>query len=124
MGEVLRANKRQIVGVLRLLAILVFLGSFIGGGVQSPARAQAPDQLHATIYNRLVPIIVDKLGVEPDKVTPGARFVEDFGADSLDMVELIMAYEFAYGISIPDEDAAQIKTVDDAVKVISRYPHK
>jgi acyl carrier protein len=59
-------------------------------------------------------IIAEKLGVSEDKVTPQASFVDDLGADSLDQVELIMAFEDAFDIDIPDEDAEKLKTVKDA----------
>lgn len=63
-------------------------------------------------------IIVDELGVEADKVTLEASFVDDLGADSLDTVELVMAFEEEFGIDIPDEDAEQMRTVGDAVSYI------
>ncbi len=63
-------------------------------------------------------IIVDELGVDPSQVTPEASFVDDLGADSLAVVELVMAFEKEFGISIPDEDAEKIKTVGDAVKYL------
>lgn len=63
-------------------------------------------------------IIVDELGVEADKVTPEASFVDDLGADSLDTVELVMAFEEEFGLDIPDEDAEQMRTVGDAVSYI------
>lgn len=63
-------------------------------------------------------IIVDELGVETDKVTTDASFVDDLGADSLDTVELIMAFEEEFEIDIPDEDAEQMRTVGDAVDYI------
>jgi acyl carrier protein len=56
-------------------------------------------------------IIVNELGVEAEKVTPEASFVEDLGADSLDTVELVMAFEEEFGIDIPDEDAEKLRTV-------------
>ncbi len=71
-----------------------------------------------TVYERVVKIIVDLLGVEPEKVTMEARFREDLGADSLDLVELVMAFEEEFGGTISDEEAQQIKTVGDAVKYI------
>jgi len=61
------------------------------------------------------------LDVEPEKVTPSASFVDDLGADSLDLVELIMRIEEELEIEIPDEDAEQIVTVDDAVKYIEAH---
>ena len=67
---------------------------------------------------RVREIIINELGVEPEKVTDEASFVEDLGADSLDTVELVMAFEEEFGIDIPDEDAEQMRTVGDAIKYI------
>ena len=64
-------------------------------------------------------IVSEKLGVSEDKVTPQAAFVDDLGADSLDQVELIMAFEDAFDIEIPDEDAEKLKTVKDAVEYLN-----
>lgn len=66
-------------------------------------------------------IIVNELGVESDKVTDDASFVEDLGADSLDTVELVMAFEEEFGIDIPDEDAEQLRTVGDAIKYLKEH---
>jgi acyl carrier protein len=63
-------------------------------------------------------IIINELGVEPEKVTRDASFVEDLGADSLDTVELVMAFEEEFGLEIPDEDAEKLQTVGDAVEYI------
>jgi acyl carrier protein len=63
-------------------------------------------------------LIVQQLGVSESEVVPGAKFVDDLGADSLDLVELVMALEDEYGIEIPDEDAEKIVTVGDALKYI------
>ena len=63
-------------------------------------------------------IIINELGVESEKVTMDASFVEDLGADSLDTVELVMAFEEEFGIEIPDEDAEQLQKVGDAVKYL------
>lgn len=71
-----------------------------------------------TAEARVKEIIVDELGVEADKVTLEASFVDDLGADSLDTVELVMAFEEEFGIDIPDEDAEQMRTVGDAVSYI------
>ena len=67
---------------------------------------------------RVREIIVNELGVEPEKVTDEASFVEDLGADSLDTVELVMAFEEEFGIDIPDEDAEQMRTVGDAISYL------
>ena len=63
-------------------------------------------------------IIVEQLGVDAAKVITGAKFVEDLGADSLDTVELVMAFEEEFDIEIPDEDAEKIRTVDDALSYV------
>ena len=63
-------------------------------------------------------IIIEQLHVTPEKITDTASFVEDLGADSLDIVELVMAFEEKFGIEIPDEDSAKIAKVNDAVKYI------
>ncbi|MCX6113836.1 MAG: acyl carrier protein [Proteobacteria bacterium] len=70
------------------------------------------------ISERVKSIIVDQLGVSLEEVTPQASFIEDLGADSLDIVELIMALEEEYEMEIPDEDAEKIQTVDDVTKYI------
>jgi acyl carrier protein len=72
----------------------------------------------ADITSKVKEIIVDKLGVDEAEVTPEASFTKDLGADSLDTVELIMEFEKAFGISIPDEAAEKISTVGDAIKYI------
>ncbi|MBN2037929.1 MAG: acyl carrier protein [Chitinispirillaceae bacterium] len=65
-------------------------------------------------------IIAEKLGVSEDKITPQASFVDDLGADSLDQVELIMAFEDAFDIEIPDEDAEKMRTVKDAMDYLQK----
>jgi acyl carrier protein len=69
---------------------------------------------------RVREIIINELGVEPEKVTDDASFVEDLGADSLDTVELVMAFEEEFGIDIPDEDAEQMRTVGDAIAYLKK----
>lgn len=73
-----------------------------------------------TTEARVKEIIVEELGVEADKVTSEASFVDDLGADSLDTVELVMAFEEEFGIDIPDEDAEQMRTVGDAISYIEK----
>jgi len=74
----------------------------------------------ASVEERVKQIIVEQLGVDEGEVTPTASFVDDLGADSLDTVELVMAFEEAFGIEIPDEDAEKIATVNDAVVYIDK----
>jgi acyl carrier protein len=69
---------------------------------------------------RVKKIVVEHLNVDADKVTEGASFIEDLGADSLDTVELVMAFEEEFGIEIPDDAAESIVTVGDAVKYIEK----
>jgi acyl carrier protein len=69
-------------------------------------------------------IIVEQLGVEEGEVTPTASFVDDLGADSLDVVELVMAFEEAFEIEIPDEDAEKISTVQAAIDYIKSHGGK
>lgn len=70
------------------------------------------------IFAALKEIIVDKLSVSEDQIKPESSFIEDLGADSLDVVELVMSIEEKFGIEIPDEDAEKIRTVQDALDYI------
>lgn len=72
----------------------------------------------AEIESRVKDIIINELGVEEEKVTSEASFVDDLGADSLDTVELVMAFEEEFGIEIPDEDAEKMQTVGEAIQYI------
>ncbi len=75
----------------------------------------------ASVDERVKQIIVEQLGVDEAEVTPNASFVDDLGADSLDTVELVMAFEEAFEIEIPDEDAEKIRTVKDAIDYITSH---
>ncbi|NBC35334.1 acyl carrier protein [Novosphingobium sp. FSY-8] len=72
----------------------------------------------STIAEQVSKIVVEHLGVEEDKVTPEASFIDDLGADSLDIVELVMAFEEEFGVEIPDDTAEKITTVQDAISFI------
>ncbi len=74
----------------------------------------------ASVDEKVKQIIVEQLGVDEAEVTPKASFVDDLGADSLDTVELVMAFEEAFDIEIPDEDAEKIRTVQDAITYIEK----
>lgn len=78
----------------------------------------------ASVDERVKQIIVEQLGVDEGEVTPTASFVDDLGADSLDTVELVMAFEEAFSIEIPDEDAEKITTVKDAIEYIEKKAKK
>ncbi|MCL5261332.1 MAG: acyl carrier protein [Gammaproteobacteria bacterium] len=75
----------------------------------------------ATIEERVKSIVAEQLGVEKDKITNEASFVDDLGADSLDTVELVMALEEEFGTEIPDEDAEKITTIAQAIEYIKSH---
>lgn len=77
-----------------------------------------------TIEDRVKAIILEQLEVEPEKVKPDAKFETDLNADSLDVVELVMSFEEAFDIEIPDEDASKIKTVGQAIEYITQAANK
>jgi len=77
-----------------------------------------------SIEEKVKDIIVEQLGVNPEQVTPTASFIEDLGADSLDTVELVMAFEVEFGVEVPDEDAEKLQTVGDVVKYIEERSQK
>ena len=76
------------------------------------------------VRDKVKKIIVDHLGVDAEKVTDEASFIDDLGADSLDTVELVMAFEEEFGSEISDSDAEKILTVGDAIKFIESHPSK
>ena len=69
---------------------------------------------------KVTDLIVDQLGVDADSVSPDAHFIDDLGADSLDTVELVMAFEEEFDIEIPDEDAEKLETVSDAIEYLNK----
>ena len=74
-----------------------------------------------SVADKVKSIIVEQLGVEADEVKPEASFTDDLGADSLDIVELVMAFEEEFGIEIPDEDAEKIGRVQEAISYIEKH---
>jgi acyl carrier protein len=78
-------------------------------------------ELSMSVENRIKSIIADQLGVAEDQVKPESKFIEDLGADSLDIVELIMAMEEEFQTEIPDEEAEKIRTVGDAINYVSSH---
>ncbi len=77
--------------------------------------------MEKSVGQKVMDIIVEQLKVSPEEVTPEASFIEDLGADSLDLVELIMAMEEEFGLEISDEDAEKIQTVQDAITYITEH---
>ena len=77
-----------------------------------------------SIEEKVKDIIVEQLGVNPEQVTPTASFIEDLGADSLDIVELVMAFEEEFSVEVPDEDAEKLQTVGDVIKYIEEKAAK
>ena len=73
------------------------------------------------VADRVKKIVIEHLGVDADKVTDNANFIEDLGADSLDTVELVMAFEEEFGVEIPDDAAEKITTVKDAISYIDEH---
>jgi acyl carrier protein len=72
----------------------------------------------SNISDKVRDIIVEQLGVNPEQVTPEAKFIEDLGADSLDTVELVLAFEEEFGIDVPDEEAEKLLSVADVIRYV------
>jgi acyl carrier protein len=94
----------------------------------SPISVSRPNQQNLMsdkpIEERVKEIIVKELSVNPEQVTTTASFIEDLGADSLDTVELVMAFEEEFGVEVPDEEAEKLQTVGDVVKYIEANSNK
>src|SRR5512134_3134957 len=90
------------------------------GSRSAPSRNQHEVETMSDIAERVKKIVVEHLGVEPEKVVEGASFIDDLGADSLDTVELVMAFEEEFGCEIPDDAAETILTVGDATKFLEK----
>ncbi len=90
-----------------------------------PTALTKPKQMsEKSIEEKVKDIIVEQLGVTPEQVTPSASFIEDLGADSLDTVELVMAFEEEFNVEVPDEDAEKLQTVGDVNKYIEERVNK
>src|SRR3954452_23846941 len=88
--------------------------------VHRPSSGQTKADDMSDIADRVKKIVVEHLGVEPEKVTENANFIDDLGADSLDTVELVMAFEEEFNVEIPDDAAETIVTVGDAIKFLEK----
>jgi acyl carrier protein len=97
------------------------IAGFDGGRVSGvPVQQDEDDTNMSDVAERVKKIVVEHLGVDAEKVAAEASFIDDLGADSLDTVELVMAFEEEFGIEIPDDAAETIQTVGDAVKFIEK----
>ncbi len=90
------------------------------GRHRAEARQNGESNAMSDTAEKVKKIVVEHLGVEEAKVTPEASFIDDLGADSLDTVELVMAFEEAFGVEIPDDAAEKITTVKDAIEYIEK----
>jgi acyl carrier protein len=89
-----------------------------GAAARAAAKLKRRKTSMSETADRVKKIVVEHLGVEADKVTEDASFIDDLGADSLDIVELVMAFEEEFGVEIPDDAAEKITTVKDAIEYI------
>src|SRR5437773_1003800 len=108
------------------LFALSLLPSF-GTSHKATARFESqptPPMSEKSISEKVKDIIVEQLGVNPEQVTDTASFIEDLGADSLDTVELVMAFEEEFGVEVPDEDAEKLLTVGNVVEYIEKKTSK
>lgn len=85
---------------------------------------QMEERKTATIQERVMKVIQEQLGADLDNIKEDARFIEDLGADSLDTVEMVMAFEEAFDCEIPDEEAQKMRTVADAVQYLEKHARK
>jgi acyl carrier protein len=109
------ANARLSPATRALLSVCACI-AIAGCVIQTAFRKRIP---MSDVADRVKKIVVEHLGVEADKVTEAASFIDDLGADSLDTVELVMAFEEEFGVEIPDDAAEKILTVKDAISFIA-----
>jgi acyl carrier protein len=105
-------------GVVRGADAIELLGTLRRAGVADAASLRTGKM--SDVAERVKKIVVEHLGVDADKVVDNANFIDDLGADSLDTVELVMAFEEEFGVEIPDDQAETIVTVGDAVKFLEK----
>jgi acyl carrier protein len=98
----------------------VFERHITSGAKRNGVKANEEDVSMSDVAERVKKIVVEHLGVDADKVVAGANFIDDLGADSLDTVELVMAFEEEFNVEIPDDAAETIVTVGDAVKFLEK----
>jgi acyl carrier protein len=98
-----------------------FFDSLVGASYGGRTYQSEEDGRMASIEEKVKQLIVEQLNVDEAEVTPSAHIIDDLGADSLDIVELVMTFEESFGIEIPDEDAEKIHTVKDAVDYIQSH---
>ena len=111
----------KYIRVVRVLVVAAVLGT--SGACQQQPRQRAAEEetrIMMPVRERVKQIIAEQLGVDEAEVTDTVSIVDDLGADSLDTVELVMTFEEAFNIEIPDEEAEKIRTVKDAVEYIER----
>lgn len=121
--EMLMNTRRKLIAQIgRSLLLLIVTISVCGQvGAKSKSTQCGGGVLRSTVEKKIRAIVVKQLRVDPEKVIAKARFVDDLGADSLDAVELVMSFEDAFDIEIPDIDAEKIVTVQDAVDYICSH---
>jgi acyl carrier protein len=121
--EMLMNTRRKFMAQTgKSLLLLIVTISLCGQvGAKSKSKQCGGVVLRSTVEKKIRAIVVEQLGVDPEKVIAKARFVDDLGADSLDAVELVMSFEDAFDIEIPDRDAEKIVTVQDAVDYICSH---
>jgi len=122
MSKKLRIKKSGVLSkVIKKVLLLRKITSEIKNETVSEDCLTKKFEIMSEVQTKVVEIIVDKLGVKESEVVPEASFTNHLGADSLDTVELIMEFEKAFDIQIPDEDAEKIATVGDAIKYIEEH---
>jgi acyl carrier protein len=122
--EIAERESRRRGGIVRVKKKGFRLRAFNATSHVAPDHLGNREENMSDISDRVKKIVVEHLGVEADKVTENASFIDDLGADSLDTVELVMAFEEEFGVEIPDDAAETIQTVGDAIRVLESHSTK